>query len=190
MCMNKWFVFIISLLVSTTAVAQSLTGRVVDTEGAPLEVVTVVLLEKANQKPLAFTHTNADGQFTLSYPEKREGTLMFTLLGYAKDSIDVKRFQSGQTVVMKEQSYRIKEVQVKASRIAQRGDTLTYPVNMFKQQQDRNIADVIAKMPGLQVNNDGTIEYQGRRIIHSDYIINTIHQLRPREFVIKYSFTL
>ena len=147
-----------------TAVAQSLTGRVVDTQQAPLEAVSVVLLEAATKKPLSFTHTTADGQFTLSYPDKRAGTLMFTLLGYAKDTIDVQHFQSGKTVVLKEQSYSIKEVQIKAPRIAQRGDTLTYPVNVFKQQQDRSIADVIAKMPGLQVNSDGTIEYQGRRI--------------------------
>ena len=164
MCMNKCFFFIISLFFSMTAAAQSLTGRVVNSQRASLEAVSVVLLEKATQKPLAFTRTNADGQFSLSYPVKREGTLMFTLLGYAKDSIDVQHFQSGQAIVLKEQSYRLKEVQIKAPRIAQRGDTLTYLVNVFKQGQDRSIADVIAKMPGLKVNDDGTIEYQGRRI--------------------------
>ena len=35
--------------------------------------------------------------------------------------------------------------------------------------------------------NNSTYE---RRIIHTDYIINTIHQLRPHEFIIKYSFAL
>ena len=164
MCMNKSIVFLVLLLLSTAAVAQSLTGRVVDTNRAPLEVVSVVLFEKATRKPLAFTRTDADGQFTLSCPDKQSGTLIFTLLGYAKDSIDIQHFRSGQMVVLKEQSYQIKEVQIKAPRIAQRGDTLTYPVSVFKQQQDRSIADVIAKMPGLQVNDDGSIEYQGRRI--------------------------
>ena len=164
MCMNKSFVFIIALLLSTTAVAQSLTGRVVNSQRVSLEAVSVVLLENATKKPLAFTRTNADGQFTLSCPEKKAGKLMFTLLGYAKDSIDVQHFQPGQTIVLKEQAYHLKEVQIKAPRIAQRGDTLTYLVNVFKRQQDRSIADVIAKMPGLQVNDDGTIEYQGKRI--------------------------
>ncbi len=164
MCMNKSIVFLVLLLLSTAAVAQSLTGRVVDTNRAPLEVVSVVLFEKATRKPLAFTRTDADGQFTLSCPDKQSGTLIFTLLGYAKDSIDIQHFRSGQMVVLKEQSYQIKEVQIKAPRIAQRGDTLTYPVSVFKQQQDRSIADVIAKMPGLLVNDDGSIEYQGRRI--------------------------
>ena len=67
--MNKWYFFIIALLLSTTAVAQSLTGQVVNTQRASLEAVSVVLFENATKKPLAFTRTNANGQFSLSYPK-------------------------------------------------------------------------------------------------------------------------
>lgn len=164
MNMNKWLVFIIFVLAYVEVVAQSLTGRVVDTQNVPLEAVSVVLFDKAGKEPIAFTHTDSNGYFALSHQESKAGILTFTLLSYAKDSIDVKDFKPGQIVVLKEQSYQIKEVVIKAPRISQQGDTLTYLVNVFKQQQDRSIADVIAKMPGLQVNEDGTIEYQGRRI--------------------------
>lgn len=163
--MNKWVALLAFLIMACTeVVAQSLMGRVVDGQRAPLEAVSVVLLEKSNKKPLAFTRTDANGHFVLSFSEKEEGVLTFNLLGYGKDTIDVQHFKSGQSIVLKEQSYNLKEVKIKAPRITQRGDTLTYSVNVFKQQQDRSIADVIAKMPGLQVNEDGTIEYQGRRI--------------------------
>ena len=163
--MNRLIVLLTFLVMTCTeVVAQSLTGRVVDGQRTPLEAVSVVLLEKSSKKPLTFTRTDADGRFVLPFSEKKEGMLTFNLLGYGKDSIDIQRFKSGQTIVLKEQSYNLKEVRIKAPRIAQRGDTLTYSVNVFKQQQDRSIADVIAKMPGLQVNEDGSIEYQGRRI--------------------------
>lgn len=148
----------------TEVAAQSITGCVVDGQRAPLEAVSVVLLEKSGKKPLAFTRTDVDGHFVLPFSERREGILTFNLLGYGKESVDVQHFKYGQTIVLKEQSYNLKEVRIMAPRISQRGDTLTYSVNVFKQQQDRSIADVIAKMPGLQVNEDGTIEYQGRRI--------------------------
>ncbi len=165
MSMNRWIALLAFFIMAYAEVsAQSLTGRVVDGQHAPLEAVSVVLLEKSGKKPLAFVRTDADGHFAMPFFEKKEGVLTFNLLGYAKDSIDAQRFKQGQTIVMKEQSYNLKEVKIKAPRIAQRGDTLTYSVNVFKQQQDRSIADVIAKMPGLQVNEDGTIEYQGRRI--------------------------
>ena len=162
--MNKWIIFFFFLVTYTTGSAQSLTGRVVDKQHAPLEFVSVVLLDSTGKKPLAFTRTDADGYFALSCPEGKRGILTFNLLGFVKDSIDIQHFKSGQAVVLKEHSYNLKEVKIKAPRIAQRGDTLTYLVNVFKQRQDRSIADVIAKMPGLQVNEDGTIEYQGRRI--------------------------
>lgn len=162
--MNKLHVLIIFLIAYVEATAQSLTGCVVDKQHVPLEAVSVVLLEKSSKKPLSFTRTDANGHFVLPYTEKKASILTFNLLGYAKDSIDIGHFKSGHTIILKEQPYNIKEVKIKAPRIIQRGDTLTYLVNVFKQQQDRSIADVIAKMPGLQVNEDGTIEYQGRRI--------------------------
>lgn len=162
--MNKWLLYFFFLFACTEVLAQSVEGFVVDNHQKPLEVVSVVLFDKSSKKPVAFTRTDANGNFTLPYQSGKEGTLFFTLLGYAKDSIDVQYFKSGQTIVLKEKPFLIKSVEIKAPRISQRGDTLTYPVNVFKQGQDRSIADVIAKMPGLQVNNDGTIEYQGRRI--------------------------
>ena len=163
--MNRRIAWLAFLIWGHTEVkAQSLTGCVMDKQRAPLEAVSVVFLEKSSKKPLAFTRTDTDGHFILPLSEEKEGILTFSLLGYAKDTIDVQRFKSGQTVVLKDRSYSLKEVKIKAHRIAQRGDTLTYSVKVFKQQQDRSIADVIAKMPGLQVNDDGTIEYQGRRI--------------------------
>lgn len=162
--MNKLIVLFIFLVTYMEGIAQSLTGRVVDKTHAPLEVVSVVLLDNVDKKPLAFARTDANGYFVLSCPERKTGILTFNLLGFVKDSIDIRYFKSGETFVLKEQSYNLKEVKIKAPRIAQRGDTLTYLVDVFKQQQDRSIADVIAKMPGLQVNEDGTIEYQGRRI--------------------------
>lgn len=164
MNMNKWLILFFFLITYANAMAQSLSGWVVDIHDSPLEAVSVVLLDKSGKKPIAFTRTRSDGHFSLPDLKERAGAITFSMLGYAKDSIDVRHFHSGQTIKLKEQSYNIKEVQIKAPRIAQRGDTLTYLVDIFKQQQDRSIADVIAKMPGMQVNKDGTIEYQGRRI--------------------------
>ena len=58
----------------------------------------------------------------------------------------------------------LKEVKVTPQRIREQGDTLTYSVESFKMKQDRSIADVIAKMPGLEVLPSGTIRYQGKAI--------------------------
>lgn len=80
-------------------------------------------------------------------------------VGYARDAVSAKDFRQGQTIVMHGKSVMIKETKIRAPRVSQRGDTLTYLVNSFRQKQDRTITDVIKKMPGLQVGEDGTLTY-------------------------------
>ena len=55
-------------------------------------------------------------------------------------------------------------VAVKADRIREQGDTITYNVGGFAQQQDRSIGDVLKRMPGIDVANNGKIQYQGEDI--------------------------
>ena len=46
----------------------------------------------------------------------------------------------------------------------QRCDTITYNVASFANKQDRTIGDVLKKMPGIEVKEDGKIYYNGRGI--------------------------
>lgn len=63
-----------------------------------------------------------------------------------------------------ERTFTLREVKVTSERIAQSNDTLTYSVVGFKQAQDRSIADVLAKMPGVEVKSNGQVVYQGKPI--------------------------
>ena len=49
--------------------------------------------------------------------------------------------------------------------IRKRGDTLSYIVSVFKEQKDRVIGDVLKKLPGIEVLNNGRILYQGKPIL-------------------------
>ncbi len=52
----------------------------------------------------------------------------------------------------------------KTNPISRKGDTLSFDVESFKSQKDRVIADVLSKMPGIEVQPDGKILYQGKPI--------------------------
>lgn len=165
--MRYFLVTILSFVVSLTMTAQTYKGKVVNESGKPLRSASVVLLADGGRTTLSFTRTAGDGSFTLSESGKdgkRAESILFSYIGYARDTISVKDFRQGQTIIMHEKSVIIKETKIRAPRVSQRGDTLTYLVNSFKQKQDRTIADVIKKMPGLQVGEDGTITYQGKQI--------------------------
>ena len=144
-----------------------LRGSVHDASGCPLSGANVVLYSAGN-KLLAYTTVDKEGCFSLKHvPEADRLTVSF--IGYKSVTLSVDGFRDGQDIVLAVSAFQLREVIAKPERISQRGDTLTYSVANFKQAQDRSIADVIRKMPGLEVKPNGSIEYQGKAI-NSFYI--------------------
>lgn len=155
-------IFLTAFCVNTTA--QTIGGRVVNNKGITLEGVSVTL-RTSDDRPVAFCNTNEDGTFSIELPQSETAErLVFSMIGYAKKCIALNNFKQGQDVVLENDAFMLKEVKVKAEKIRRSGDTLTYSVAAFMQKQDRSIADVIAKMPGLSVSPSGQIKYQGKAI--------------------------
>lgn len=124
-----------------------------------------VVAEDSRYKPVAFARTKEDGSFDLIVPTGKDvSRLTFSLLGYAKKSISAANFANGQIIVLHEETLMLKEVKATSKRLRQRSDTLIYSVAGFRHKQDRSIADVIAKMPGLEVKQDGSIFFQDKPI--------------------------
>lgn len=163
--LKKIFFLSFLLIWSLHMFGQGFSGTVRDSAShKALDFVSVVILDSRKQ-PLCFQQTNSKGTFSLSVPEgKQAASISFSMLGYRKKTFAVSMYHNGQTVYLHEGTANIKEVTVKAKRLQLNGDTLSYSVAGFKQKQDRSIADVIAKMPGLHVNPNGSITYQGNPI--------------------------
>lgn len=157
---------ILLLLGSLYSKAQVVYAGLVTEEGSRKGIAWVsVVAEDKNHKPVAFAKTKADGSFTLRIPEGRQADfLTFSLIGYAQRTIETKSFENNQRVSLKEEALLLKEVKVTSNRLRQRNDTLVYSVAGFRHKQDRTIADVISKMPGLEVSGNGTIKFQGKAI--------------------------
>ncbi len=162
--------FMLSLTLMT-AKAQTYTGKVVDTTQKPVAAVSVTLLNETG-KVVAFARTGNDGAFSVILPEgKNAVNISFSMMGFAKVQMLLSEFRNGQTVVMTEEGFDLKEVKVTAGRIMQRSDTLVFSVDGFRQQQDRSIADVIRKMPGLDVNKYEEIR---RQTVNEDWTAEVI----------------
>lgn len=58
----------------------------------------------------------------------------------------------------------IKEIVLKNKLITKKGDTITYDLKSFSSKSNRTLADVLKKMPGMEVQSDGTVIYQGKPI--------------------------
>lgn len=161
----KKLLLLLLLALSFTANAQNFTGFVKDYKThKPLDYASVVAMD-SNGNPIAFRNTGEDGSFSLQVTDSKVvKSLSVSYLGFVQKTITVSEYKPGMTIYMHQDAIEIKEVEVKSKRLQQNSDTLIYSVAGFRQKQDRSIADVIAKMPGLDVSDKGTITYQGKPI--------------------------
>lgn len=160
----RFATFFLLLIIHLSLFAQTYTGKVKDKNGEPLTGASVVVSTEG-KSTIAYCITSDKGEYKLVIPkEKNPASVTVNYMGYQKKAMPFSDLKDGMTITLTEGSFKLKEVKVKAERIQSTGDTLTYSVSGFKQGQDRSIADVIAKMPGLEVKADGKIEYQGKPI--------------------------
>ncbi|HRC67839.1 MAG TPA: hypothetical protein PK976_07850, partial [Bacteroidales bacterium] len=67
-------------------------------------------------------------------------------------------------IILKESVKDLKEITVKARHVIKKGDTLSYLVKPFAREQDKTIAEVIRRIPGIEVETSGRILYEGTPI--------------------------
>ena len=155
----------ICLLFSSILSAQvKVTGTVVDTDKNPLEGVIIQAKDASTKKMVAFTQSDGKGNFRLNLPTS--SYLECAYLGFKKKVIH--NITSGPLhIVMEPDSLTLKEVKVKADRVKVNGDTLNYTVGAFANKNDKSIGDVLARIPGFDVNKkNGQISYEGKSISH------------------------
>ena len=145
--------------------AQNYSGVVLEKDGkTPIAGVSVSLVTSSGMLT-AWGYTDNSGAYSVSLPNnKTADNIHFSLLGYKKIAIPLAEFPTDGKIALESENFQLQEVKVSANRIVQKKDTLVYSVAGFSQPQDRNIADVIAKMPGMEVNPNGQISFNGKSI--------------------------
>ena len=163
--MNRFVTYLLFLVVSVSSVAQvNVTGKVIDKENNEPLTGASVIVKGADGKIKKFASSKSDGGFSMTMPSVNGCRLEVTMMSFAKQSIPLDSVDFPLTVYMEPGTTLLKEVTVKADRIREQGDTITYNVGSFAQQQDRSIGDVLKRMPGIDVANNGKIQYQGEDI--------------------------
>lgn len=171
--MKRLLTYLLCAWCVLTAVAQvNVRGTVAEhAANKPLSGVSV-MVKGADGKIKKFTSTKADGVFAMQLPTVAGCRLEITKIGFARLSLPLDSAAFPLTVHLEKGSTQLKEVTVKADRIREQGDTITYNVGSFAQAQDQSIGDVLKRMPGINVADNGQIKYQGKDI-NKFYIENS-----------------
>lgn len=163
--MTRLLTSLIYLLTATTIFAQiNVRGTVVDRETDEPVVGASVIVKGADGKIKKFASSKADGSFAMTMPSVSGCRLEVTMMSFARQSMPLDNVEFPLTVRMEPGTTLLKEVTVKADRIREQGDTISYRVGSFAQAQDRSIGDVLKRMPGIDVAKSGKIQYQGEDI--------------------------
>lgn len=162
----KQILFVILYLIGAVSLMAQInvSGTVIDKEINEPAVGASVIVKGADNKIKKFASTKADGSFAMSVPSVMGCRLEVTMMGYVKQAIPLDSVTLPLTVYLEPGTTELKEVVVKADRIREQGDTISYHVGSFAQQQDRSIGDVLRRMPGIDVAQNGKIQYQGEDI--------------------------
>ena len=167
--MRQLIVLICLIFANTLTYAQQviLSGKVEDAyTGKGLQGVMVTIRPKGGNRILKFSKTQEDGSYKINLSAMPEGNnvLHFSMMGYATKVIPLSKDTAQYDVLLTEQATKLKDVVVKAPSIRQRGDTITYNVASFADANDKSLADVLKKMPGMEVSDNGEIKYNGKAI--------------------------
>ncbi|MBD5323401.1 MAG: carboxypeptidase-like regulatory domain-containing protein [Bacteroides sp.] len=146
---------LLGLLSASAADQGELRGKVVDA-GSGEPIAGCIVKSKG-----AFTSTGKDGRFAIS-PKEGADSISFRFMGYESRSLPVTADFSN--VTLRPKATQLRDVIVEAPDIYARGDTLVFNVAKYANAKDNAIIDVIKRLPGIKVKDDGTIEYQGKPI--------------------------
>ena len=147
-----------------TNAQNTIKGRVTDkVTRQPLESATVTLQQGGDGNIINYTLTDADGRFQLSSSSLKDRTITVFYMGYRKKTISV-LISRPLTIELEQEAVLLKEVQIRPGRVWGRQDTLKYDLTRFTSSKDRNVSDVLKKLPGINVEENGTIKYNGKVI--------------------------
>lgn len=159
---------IFCLLGWKTGMAQNIRGSVMDSIGKAVPYANISLKNSSNLI-IAYQGSNEKGQFLLHVPEgieQKNLSIEVSCIGFKTQSKPFIPSASVYNFKLSVASNQLQTVTVRDNRprLKVNGDTLSYKVSDFSSTQDRTIGDVIKKLPGIDVDDNGKIKYNGKAI--------------------------
>lgn len=164
------FFILSSLCVALSLVAQStIKGRLSDQESAePIVGASIQLIHRDSKKLICYAISGDKGVFEL----QSKTPLSTGRYGLIVRSLGFETFHS--EINYPTQSYlelklistetELSTVSVMASPVSMRGDTIRYSASAYTDIATKTLSDLLERLPGLSVKEDGAVYYQGKEI--------------------------
>ena len=148
---------------------QKISGILTDEKNAPIEYATVILMSAKDSTMSAFTNSTRKGEYNLNAPNSGSYLIQISFLGYETINkiIEVKDQDiTSENFQLKPGTQLLDVIEIKdyATPITFGKDTLQYNASAFKIQPGDMVEDLLKKLPGVEVQRDGTVKALGENV--------------------------
>jgi len=163
----------VSMFFSAVLMAQNtatLKGKLVDSVGKQaLKDASITVLEAKDSTLDVFGLAKADGSFIVEKISFGEMIVMIKFQGYEAYSKKINFSKTNSsvdlgTIYLKLAANDLGEVTVTQSPITIKKDTVQFNASSFKTKPNAVMEDLLKKLPGVQVEADGTVKAQGENV--------------------------
>lgn len=169
------FFFVFSFFCTSTNLYSQhrIKGIVVDVLTKEKIPFVSILIKETDDKIIDYTQTDDKGYFEIILESRdlKSIVLETSILGYLssqKELLLLKEDNNHYEVNfnLTETSIRLDEVYIETSRkaINIKQDTTFYDINQFKDGSERVVEDILKKLPGISVSENGAIKFKGKQV--------------------------
>ena len=159
------------LLAGVGASAQNrISAELVDaSSGEPLGYVTVSLYKSGKEKPYKYALSNDKGRVSIESVGKGSYTFKAELLGYKPYTVEVRMESSDRNLgklkmALDSEQLNAAEVSAVGNPIIVKKDTIEFNANSFRTTDNDVLEDLLKKLPGVEVSEDGSVTVNGESI--------------------------
>ncbi len=156
------------MALSSSAFSQNIRfeGTVKDSTGVGLDMANIMAINQQTKAMDAYAITNEAGKFILSLKANTAYTIKASYIGFQSFEKTVTTTTSNMNfpITLREGTV-LKDVEVVYEMpVTISGDTIIYNSDSFTNGTERKLEDVLKKLPGVEVNKDGEIEVEGKKV--------------------------
>lgn len=161
--MNKIPFIVMFCLTNITFSQIKMQGVVKDSIGTSLELANVIAINQETKTLQSYGITDQSGRYKLSLSKNTSYSIQVSYIGMKTftEAISTKEDDITKDVVLQPDNALDAVELTYEMPVTVKGDTLIYNADSFKNGTERKLEDILEKLPGVEINDDGQIEVEG-----------------------------
>jgi hypothetical protein len=166
--LKKYYLLLVCFSFYISCAQNIINGEITDRKNEPIISASIILKDNSG-KIIAYTYSDQFGKYVLKKERTGQSVLIASSMGFEQKSKDVAIEHNNQTktinFVLTPKVTVLKEIVIASKRpITIKNDTIIFNADSFKQGNEQVVEDLLKKIPGLNIDADGTIKVGNQEV--------------------------